>query len=79
MYVYLKSSATDWIPAVPPTCHQSKLFLELPFLLDRISKSTFRAAFPLVTVCKLHTEKKCPSMEKAWSKTATNRMLGFII
>lgn len=71
MYVYLKSSATDWIPAVPPTCHQSKLFLELPFLLDRISKSTFRAAFPLVTVCKLHTEKNAP----VWKRLGVKLLL----
>lgn len=74
---YHESSATGGIPAIPPTCLEGRLFLEMFSPLKGISKSIHRAELPLLIVSNFYIEKKCPRMERANSKTATNTMLGF--
>lgn len=34
---------------------------------------------PLLIICHFYTEKKCPCMERTSNRTATNKMLAFII
>jgi len=76
---YHKSSATEGIAAVPPICLEGRLFPEMSSPLKQISNSTPRAELPLLIIYNFCIKKKCPSMERASSKTATNTMLGFIL
>lgn len=77
---YHKSSATEGIPAVPPTCLEGQpLEMSSPPKGNFQEKYILRAELPLLIICNFYIEKKCPGMERASSKTATNKMLGFII
>lgn len=63
---------------VPTSCLEERLFLKMSSPLKAISTSMHRE-LPLSIICHFYAEKKCPRAERTSSKTATNKMLAFII
>lgn len=77
--LYHKSSAKEGISAVPPTCCQGRLFVELSSLLKGTCKSILEPNDHYSSSATSTQKRNVPGMERAKSKTATNIMMGFII